>query len=742
MTKDKISRRGFVAAGAGAAVLAGAGYVGLSSLTNSRQANADALPSDASAAASTALPVLRHSLCNACSNKCGFTAYLVDGRLTKLVGDAASPYGKGKLCARGYGYATIAYDKDRLTEPLKRNGDGSFSAISWEQAYSEIATIVSTIIASDGAEALALVHDPRPSGAFYGPRFLAALGSPNVYTHGAACNLSKNSGFAQVFGAGDYTADIANARMVMFIGRNPAEAIRPSALKAMQVARQHGARFVHVDPRLPKSFAPGDEWLSINPGTDLALVLAMAHVIVQRGTYNKTFVAERTVGFEDWAARLAEYSPDWAAQITGLPAATISRLAGQFAEAAPAAVIDAGWRGAYGCAYLNSGETARAIALFNTLLGNWNQPGGALLYPSVAFGKLDANKFPAVPEVTAKKLGSAEYPLALNSMGSSVYAAQAVNEGKLKGMFFYTSNMAAGYTNPAYLAEALGKLDLNVVIDVQMSETAQLAHYVLPDTSYLERLEVPEAIAGAMASVALRDAVLSKLHEKTRPVDQIFSELAVACGVGEYFSFNVEQLAEAQLQTIGLNLQALQQVGSAQFEGKPFNYGVLPELKTPTGKLQFTSEACVQAGYPASPGWLEPKLMPAEGQFRLIGGKQAVHSHTMTTNNPDLMHVSKKYNLIYPWINASIAAKMGIKDGDEVELASEVYSGRTRIHVTEAINPTAVYLPSHYGCSAKDLKTGYGVGLRQMDFVPFQLEPGYGSAMTQEVLVTVKKVGA
>ena len=111
-----------------------------------------------------------------------------------------------------------------------------------------------------------------------------------------------------------------------------------------------------------------------------------------------------------------------------------------------------------------------------------------------------------------------------------------------------------------------------VVVDVQMSETALLADYVLPDTSYLERLELPEFIGGKVPAVALRDQVLEKVHPNTRPVDQIFSELAEACGVGEYFQFSVDELADAQLQTVGLSLEALKKTGTAHFPEKEFSY--------------------------------------------------------------------------------------------------------------------------------------------------------------------------
>ncbi|MDJ1651312.1 MULTISPECIES: molybdopterin-containing oxidoreductase family protein [Gordonibacter] len=734
MSENAITRRSFLAGSAGAVALtAAAGYVGFNAW---EQAHAE------EAAQGGGETKTAHSLCNACSSKCGFTAYVVDGRLDKLIGDVSHPYAKGKLCARGYGYSQIAYSKDRLTDPLKKNDKGQFEVISWDQAFSEIADKVKAIIGSDGPEALAMVQDPRPSGKYYTKRFMHALGSANVYTHGAACNLSKESGFTQVIGTGNYSSDVANSKMTMFIGRSYADAIRPSSVASLQKAHEKGAHIVLVDPRCSNSRVFADEWVPINPGTDLALVLAMSYVLVTRGLYDEAYMRENTVGFDEWATSLAECTPEWAAGITGIDAGTIARLAVEFADAAPAASIEPSWRGAFGCSYANSGETARAICLFNTLLGCWNQKGGALFTSSVSAGKLTDERFADPKKPEAKIAGSAEYPLALSSMGTNLFAAQQAKEGAIKGMFFYNSNMAAGYSNTAYLAEALSNLDLCVVVDVQMSETAMLADYVLPDTSYLERLELPEFIGGKVPAVALRDRVLEKIHPNTKPVDEIFSGLAEACGVGEYFQFTVDELADAQLQTVGLSLNTLRQMGTASFPEKEFSYGNMPKWKTPTGKIQCTSEACEKAGLSPYPTWVAPAVMPMGNELRLIGGKQAIHSHTQTGNIEDLMQITKDYDLTRVWLNADMASRLGIADGDEVEVSNGEHTGRVRCKVTQRLNPTALYMPSHYGCSSPDQHTAYDVGLRQMDFVPFHLEPGYGAAMTQEAVVTVKKVGA
>ncbi len=733
MSENAITRRSFLAGSAGVATLAAAS--GFMSFNAWERAHAD---EEAGGGETKTV----HTLCNACSTKCGFTAYVVKGRLTKLIGDTDHPYARGKLCARGYGYSQIAYSKDRLTDPLKKNDQGQFEAISWDQAYSEIADKVNAIVEAEGPEALAIVQDPRPSGKYYAKRFMNALGSPNVYTHGVACNLSKESGMTQVIGTGGYTSDVENSKMIMFIGRSYADAIRPSSVAELQKAHDKGAHVVIVDPRCNNTRVFADEWVPVNPGTDLALVLAMSHVLVTRGLYDKEYVAANTVGFDEWAKALVDYSPQWAEEVTGIPSGTIERLAVQLADAAPAASIESSWRGAFGCAYENSGETARAVCLFNTLLGCWNQEGGALITPSVSVGDLDKETFPSVPKVEGKIVGTTEYPLALSSMGSNLVAAQFAKEGKMKGMFFYNSNMAAGYSNTAYLGEALGNLDLCVVIDVQMSETAMLADYVLPDTSYLERLELPEFIGGKVPAVALRNQVLDKIHPNTRPVDQIFSELAEACGIGDYFQFSVEELADAELQTVGLSLDALKTVGTAYFNDKAFSYGSVPKWKTPTGKIQFTSEACEAAGLSPYPIWVEPAVMPIGNELRLIGGKQAIHSHTMTTNIEDLMQITKDYDLTRVWLGAEIADRLGIQDGDEVEISNPEHTGRCHVKVTQRINSTALYMPSHYGCTSPEQHTAYGVGLRQMDFVPFHIEPAYGGAMTQEALVSVKKVGA
>ncbi|NPD30903.1 molybdopterin-dependent oxidoreductase [Eggerthellaceae bacterium zg-1084] len=725
MSEHAFTRRSFLAAGAVATGLAATGgLVGCSS----------------GGSVSNEATRIVHSLCGGCSSKCGFTAYVNDGKLTKQIGDLAHKDAAGKLCARGYGYANVAFSPDRLTDPLKRDEKGGFQKISWEQAYEEIAQKVADIVSASGPEALAMIHDPRPSGSYYAPRFMKALGSNNVYTHGPACYSSRRGGFKAVLGKNDWSSDVEHAKMTMFIGRSYADGIKPTQIMQLQRAHENGSKVVLVDPRCNNTMPFASEWVPIKPGTDLALVLALSHELVRTGGYAKDFVKENVEGFDEWWAYVRTCTPTWAEPITGIPADTISRLAADFAAAAPHASIESSWRAAFGCMYTNSGETGRAVAIFNTLLGCWNQKGGALFYPSVKPGSLDKAKFAPLPKNDAKPYGNDEFKLGPES--NVLAAAEGARKGDLKGFFFYNSNMVAGYQNPAHLKECMKNLDLCVVIDVQMSETAQLADYVLPECSYLERFEVPQFIGGRVPTVSVRDQVLDLIHPNTKSCDRIFTELAEACGAGKYFTFTVEELAEAQLKSVGRSLTELRRVGTLSFADKEFSYGTPVKWGTKSGKIMFANPAVTEYGYSAVPQWIPPSVEPAEGQYRLIGGKQSVQSHNQSVNVGTLFEISREYGLERLWMHPSVAEKIGVKDGDTVEMSNDLASGKVRVKVTERMSPWAVYMPTHYGCTVKDQHHAYGFGLRNMDFTGFRIEPGYGGACNHENAVSLKKVNA
>ena len=728
---ENVSRRTFLKGSAATAALAAAAGAGSLGMWQSQTARADELHETKEAP----------SLCNGCSSKCGLVATTVDGQLWTLRGSDVHPYAKGHICGRGHGLAQMAYSDERVTQPLRRKDDGTFEPIDWDTAFAEIGQRVKDIIAKNGPEALGIIQDPRPSGKQYSKRFMHALGSANVYAHSSSCNLSKESAYQLTIGASNFSTDFGNAKMVMFIGRSYGDGIRPSSVQSLASAAESGTRVVIVDPRLNNSGIFADDWVPITPGTDIALLLGMANVLIEEDLYDHEFVEQNTTGFEEFAAEVKQYTPSWAEKICDVPADRIRELARAMAKAAPAASIEAGWRAVIGCSYANSFETARVITAVNSLLGAWGAKGGALLTSSPKAGKIEDARFadPAKPD--KPRVGNKEYPLALDSAGTNIAALQAALDGTMKGLFFYNSNAAKGYAQPKTWAEALGKCDLVVTIDVQMSETALQSHYVLPEVTYLERLELPEFVGGKKHFVGMRTAVLDRIHPETKTCDEIFNGLAEACGVGEYFQFTAEDWAAAQLETVGVSLEQLKKDGVVELPDPHFEYGV-PKFKTASGKFEFKTDKMAEAGLNPVIGYVPRKVTPGEGEFYIVGGKQGIHSHTMTQNIAALNAISREYHMERLWMAAADAEKLGVETGDTVEVSSSEHTGQVEVRVTQRLKPGVVFLPTHYGGDSPYQTRSYQYGISLTDFIPFDVEPGVGSMMSQEVAVSVRKVEA
>lgn len=680
------------------------------------------------------------STCNGCSSLCGMFVYTKNGRLWKLEGHPDHPRSKGKICARGHGFATIAYSPDRLTSPMKRKDDGNFEQITWDQAYQEIAEKMNKILNTNGPEAVSLIEDPRPTGKFYSKRFIQALGSANYYSHHVACSNGRDSGFIHSLG-GVPSADVANSKYIMFIGRSYGDGIRPASMMALTKAKKEGAKVVIVDPRYNNTAPFADEWLAIRPGTDLALVLAMAHVLIKENIYDKQFITKYSVGFEEFKKSVEQYTPSWAEEITGISKDTIEKIAKEMASVKPQAVIEQSWRGAFGCNYANSTETGRIVALFNAMLGNIQQKGGHVFGIGAQVGKLDSTVHPEPPKVISKKQGEKEYPLAKKDSGVANIVPLRAKEGKMKACFFNHSNGAFSYGNPKYMQEALAHLDLIVTIDVQMSETALLSDYVLPEPSYIERDDVISVLSGSRPSVVMRQKTINKIHPDTVPQDQIFSEIAKAMGLGQYFNFTIDELNKAIIAPFGISIEEMREKGTIVLE-EQVELGKVPTLKTPSGKVEFYSKAFKDAGFSPVVEWIPPLVSPTKDTFRLTTGKQAIHSHTQTTNIPYLMQITKDYSLERLWINRSVAESKGIKDNDLVEVRSDQAVSQVRAMVTDRLHPETVYIPSHYGITSKYLNTAKGIGFSYMEHVPFHFEAMSGHTMIHEVIVELRKVDA
>lgn len=679
--------------------------------------------------------------CNACGNRCGIFAHVKNGRLWKVEGNPEANGNLGLICPKGHGYIHDLYSPQRLKGPLKRVGN-RFEPISWEQAYKEIAQKINLILLENGPQSLFWVNFPQANN-LYALRLMHALGSPHYFTHGSTCYTARNAGWKVTVGQLP-SNDLGNAKYILIIGRNPAGGIDLAQVKKIVEAKEKGARVVVVDPRHNETAVIADEWLAIKPGTDLAFLLSMINVMVKEELYDKEFVKEKTVGFQELEDQIINYPPEWAEKVCEIPAKTIVRIAREMAQARPKALLHRGYHGAFGSQYLNSFQTARALAITNSLLGNINREGGIYFPKSAQLGELQpkhpAPELPKVPKADGTGTPG-RYPVGSYGDGITHAIPELALSGELKAGFVYHNNPLRTNPNPKRVIAGYRKLDLLVVVDTVLSETASIAHYVLPESFYLERDEaVDTRHSGKRAQVSLQQQVVKPLYN-TRPGTEIIIDLAKHLGVGKYFEFDLEEANRLRLQPFGVTLEELKKKGML-FVGEGWKEG-FSRLETPSGKVEIYCKTLEELGFPPIPRWEEPLVSPDPKDphsFRLLHGKQAIHTHSMTANQPYLMEISRYYDMVRLWMNSERGKTLGLKDGDEIEIESSIGKGSIRVRLTEGIHPSAVWLPSGYGNFSKNLKTAFNVGLSYNDFVPTLFDPAVGHAMTSEVIVKIKKI--
>lgn len=325
------------------------------------------------------------TLCEMCTSRCGIFAVVSEGRVKRIEGNPEHPINLGRPCARGNAGLSALYDPDRLQRPLKRDAGGKLVPISWEQAFEEIGTKLRALQGNPGPQSLVFAEYNNLLSPLT-KRFTEAYGSPNHVGHAANCFANRNVGYSAVFGTLP-TVDYKNVKYYLSAGRNLLGGIKVYEVAGLAEAKAHGAKIVVLDPRYSE-LAGWGEWLPIKSAGDLAFLLAIANVLITEGLYNKAWVGAHANGFDEVAAEIVKYTPEWQVEHTDIPAETVRRIAREMAAAAPAAVVDPGWHGGNGM-YWNGFEASRAGAIVNALLGNWGAKGGLKGSPKVDLGSID-----------------------------------------------------------------------------------------------------------------------------------------------------------------------------------------------------------------------------------------------------------------------------------------------------------------------------------------------------------------
>ena len=518
VTDEKLGRRRFLklglgttAATAGAGALSGCGKIG---------AGEHALPSAPAGAAEWGRDAGEWipSCCNMCGGQSGILVHVVNGVVEKIEPNHWNPnnYGNistdffdgyteeygckegGALCPKGNAGIVQLYDPDRVKRPLQRTNpdkspgaDPRWQEISWDQALDEIAGRMRALREGGEAHKLLWMSEDH-SFVHVQDDFCKLFGTPNYSMHSNLCDVARKASFRCVVGDERPIVDFLQSRYILLFGWNPTSAIKWVYLpRILTRAVEKGARLVVVDPYLSDTAAKAHEWVRLRPGTDGALALALAHVIVGEQLYDKEFVERWTVGFDQYAAYVKDKTPEWAEEITTVPAKAIRRLARELATTKPACVDV--WSGPG--QHSNGVQGGRAIAALAALLGSYDRLG-TLMLPDTRGNKQVPVKPDAAAAAALKSPRFDELPKYPLGHKSGVYCQMFENLVEGKGPYQPKMLMCV-FQNPMMsvpgsetVAAALAKLETLVVIDTMMSETAVLADYVLPGTVFLERYDL------------------------------------------------------------------------------------------------------------------------------------------------------------------------------------------------------------------------------------------------------------
>ncbi|GEL08668.1 respiratory selenite reductase catalytic subunit SrrA [Salisediminibacterium halotolerans] len=690
--------------------------------------------------------------CNGCSSMCGVYVHVKNDRVWRVEGHPVHLKSRGRICARGHGMAADMYNKGRVQGPMKRNANDEFEPISWEQAYKEIGEkLTETIDEHGGNSFLWLEHGVR--GQRYANPLLDKIGSSNYVTHYSTCFSSKTNAWAEMVGT-TLNGDHENAKYMIFEGRNFAGAIIPHGMNQITKAKENGAKIVVIDPKHSEIAKIADDWIPIKPGTDLAFRLALAHVLITEEKYDKDFVNGYVENFAEFWRENKDKSPEWAEEITGIPAEKIREVAHDLAANAPEAFIEPGWHGLH-CHYVNSTQTAQMGIVVNALLGNFYKRGGLMPSADPEFGTFEHDGWSEEekgPRADGAGVAGEHYTVEA-SRGIAQTVPDMIEKGRIKAAFIYHFNPLRTAPDPEY-QKKIKNADLVVSINIDWNETSvYTADYILPESYYLERTEVPQAVSGHIShdypQISLRQQVTEPLHD-TKPLREIMQGITTEMGMGELYDYSLDDEIEAMLEPTGLSAEELKEKGTVELQTNkveasfPLCPSGNPNLATSTGKIEFSADKFRADGKAGIPTWIEPKVMPdpsADDEFRLIHGKQPYHSHHVTSNNPDLIKLTKKYNGTAMWMNTKKAQKLGINDGDIVTVSSDMTEKEIDVKVTELIHPDCVWISSAYGGFSDRLETAYNLGVNYNDFIPVMVEPYSGTTMSQEVIVKVAKGG-
>ncbi|MFC2072317.1 molybdopterin-dependent oxidoreductase [Chloroflexota bacterium] len=672
---------------------------------------------------------IKKSICTWCKGECGLLVHVLDGKLVKIEEDPDYPkkvWPAARGCVRLRAAAEFFYHPDRVNFPRKRTGDkgeGKWQTISWEQAFDEIAEKLIEIKEKYGGEAIA-----SSGGTNYRTdmsarvRFHSLVGVVNnIGAGGMVCWATRNMVANSIVGYYPHYSIRPTTKCIVSLG-SELTVSRPANTWNFREARKNGAKHIVIDPRKSWSAAQADVWLQLRPATDCALLLGMINVMINEELYDKKFVEGWCYGFDKVKELIEEYPLEKVAQITGVPPEKIREATRVYATNRPGAMIEG-----MGIEQLQqNAETIHARWILAALAGNIDLEGGEELvgpYLNI-LDPIQAVPYPPLSEEQASKRIPRDRFKLLTGDGSRIIAPlrrqkwgrtgdlggglahngmviRAIITGKpypVRAMITAGGNPMITAPNTKEIYRALKSLDLYVVIDHWMTPSAELADYVLPVATWLQKPILWDFHNCDNYYIAGEQALPVSIpgeYDHRNDYD-IYRELGIRMGQEKYWpDKSLEDLYDARLKPTGMTHKEF--VHKVRCMRKPQEYKKYEKegFLTPTGKVELYSTIFEKLGYDPLPRFREssetyvsnPELAKEYPLTLLTGARSREYYHS---EGRMIESIRKTHPYPLLQIHPQTAVELGIEEGDWVWI--ETLRGRVKHKATlfEGIRPECV----------------------------------------------------
>lgn len=630
--------------------------------------------------------------CRSCHGGCGAIVTLEDDRVVKIQPDPDSPLSRGRMCPKGLAGVELLYHPKRLKYPMKRagaRGEGKWQRISWDEAYDIIAENVESIEKQYGIEGLGIATGTGRHHFYLVPRFANTLGTPNWFEPGTAqCFFPRIMASVITYGhqlVCDYYSEV-NPEVMLVWGHNPV--VSGADCEVMFRARDamnKGSRMIVVDPRRTEMAERAEVWLQLRPGTDDALALGMLHVIINEALYDKDFVTNWCVGFDELKERVAQYTPARVAEITWVPEEKIVAAARLYAGT-KAGTLE------WGCAIEhtpNCFATVRAIAMIPGLCGHYDVKGGFIkgsdCLPGASFND---EKLGDVQE--KKRLGYEAHPLLaraseVNGMpGAHVPSVlDAIRTGKpypVRGLMLFGNNGLMAFAQTDKTLEAIKSLDFMCTMDLFMTPTAEWSDVILPAASWMEMDQIYAGPYGAAWAV-LCQKKLTRTYE-CKSDEEVFVELSKRLGRDygaekdtDIYDGQLAAMAERYPQFAGMTFEKLKELNYLEVPIEYRQYEKNGRLDTPTGKMELYSATLAKFGLDPLPEYAEPPESPLSRpdlyeDYPLVLTTGGRYLQYFISENRQVRSLRERHPYPTVEMHPNTAARYGIADGDWVFIES------------------------------------------------------------------------